>query len=114
VLDAVAGEDLDASVVHVDREVDGELAARLAQDGAHARIEPEPLGGEIELALRHQPGIDGGGNVLGGHVVRRPSWRRVDGNFAGARRRNPASHVRAASIATEGGLPPARWYRPAT
>ena len=39
VLDAVAGEDLDRPVVHVDREVDGELAARLAQDQAHARVQ---------------------------------------------------------------------------
>ena len=36
VLDAVAGEDLDAAVVHLDREVDGQLAARLAQDLAQA------------------------------------------------------------------------------
>ena len=36
VLDAVAGEDLDAAVVHLDREVDDQLAPRLAQDLAQA------------------------------------------------------------------------------
>ena len=36
VLDAVAGEDLDAAVVHLDREVDGQLALGLAQDLAQA------------------------------------------------------------------------------
>ena len=55
VLDAVAGEDLDRSVVHVDREMDGQLAARLAQDAAHALVHAEPLGGEIELALGDLP-----------------------------------------------------------
>ena len=58
VLDPVAGEDLDRSVVHVDREMDGELAAGLAQDAAHALVEPEAVGGEIELSLRDFPGGD--------------------------------------------------------
>ena len=58
VLDAVAGEHLDRSVVHVDREVDGELAAWLAQDEAHAWIEVEALGGEVELALGDFPRVD--------------------------------------------------------
>ena len=44
------------SVVHVDREVDRQLAARLAQDAAEAGIEVEALGGQVELALRHLPG----------------------------------------------------------
>ena len=57
VLDAVAGEDLDAAVVHLDREVDGQLAARLAQDLAQAGVEVEPVGGEVEL-LPGRPATD--------------------------------------------------------
>ena len=67
VLDAVAGEDLDGAVVHRDREVDGQLAARLAQDAAHAGIHAEAFGGEIELPLRGLPGVDRGSDRLGGH-----------------------------------------------
>ena len=55
VLDAIAGEDLDAAVVHLHREVDDELAARLAQDLAQPGIEVEALGGEVELCLGHLP-----------------------------------------------------------
>ncbi len=55
VLDAVAGEHLDGAVVHLDREVDGQLAARLAQDAAHALVQAQPIGGEIELLLRDLP-----------------------------------------------------------
>ena len=58
VLDAVAGEDLDAAVVHVDREVDGQLAARLAQDAAEAGVEIEAVGGQVELPLCDVPGVD--------------------------------------------------------
>src|SRR4029078_635588 len=58
VLDSIAGEALDAAVVHVDREVNGELATGLAQDAAHALVQPEALGGEIELLLRDRPRID--------------------------------------------------------
>ena len=47
-----------AAVVHVDREVDGQLAARLAQDLAHALVEVQSLGGQIELALGDFPGVD--------------------------------------------------------
>ena len=47
--------------------MDGEFAARLAQDQAHARIEAEALGGEIELPLRDFPRVDLRSNVLGGH-----------------------------------------------
>ena len=67
VLDAVAGEHLDRAVVHVDREVDGQLAARLAQDPAQPWVEVEALGGQVELALRHFPGVDRRRGVLGGH-----------------------------------------------
>ena len=55
VLDAIAGEDLDAAVVHLHREVDDELAPRLAEDLAQSGIEVEPLGGEIELLLGDLP-----------------------------------------------------------
>ena len=67
VLDAVAGEDLDRPVVHVDREVDGEFAARLAQDQAHARSQGPGVRGEIELSLGDFPRVDGRSDVLGGH-----------------------------------------------
>jgi hypothetical protein len=66
VLDAVTGEDLDAAIVHVDGEMDGELATRLAQDEAHAGVEIETLGGQVELALGDFPRIDVG-DLLGGH-----------------------------------------------
>ena len=58
VLDAVAGEDLDRAVVHLHREVDGQLAAGLAQDAAEAGVEVEPLGGQVELLLGDLPGVD--------------------------------------------------------
>ena len=67
VLDAVAGEDLDRAVVHLHREVDGQLAARLAQDAAQAGVEVEALGGKVELLLGDLPGIDRRGDVLGRH-----------------------------------------------
>ena len=67
VLDAVAGEDLDAAVVHLDREVDGQLAARLTQDLAQAGVEVEALGGEVELLLRDRPRVDRRSGLLGGH-----------------------------------------------
>jgi hypothetical protein len=51
----------------VDREVTSELAARLAQDEAHAFVEAEALRGEIELLLRDFPRVDPRSNVLGGH-----------------------------------------------
>ena len=67
VLDAVAGEDLDAAVIHLHREVDDELAARLAQDLAQSRIEIEALRGQIELLLGDGPRIDRRRRLLGGH-----------------------------------------------
>ena len=73
VLDAVAGEHLHVPVVHRHREVDGELAAGLPQDLAQAGIQVEPLGGEIELTLRHRPGVHDGSRVLRGHVRRSSS-----------------------------------------
>ena len=55
VLDAVAGEDLDAAVVHLDREVAGELALDLAQDLPELRLQPDDLGRGVELALCGAP-----------------------------------------------------------
>ena len=59
VLDAIAGEDLHGAVVHLHREVDVQLAARLAQHLAQARVQVEPFGGQVELLLRHLPRVDG-------------------------------------------------------
>jgi hypothetical protein len=67
VLDAEAREDLDGPVVHVDREVDRELAARLAQHAPEAGVKVEHLGGEIELMLGDLPGVDLGRSVLRRH-----------------------------------------------
>ena len=58
VLDAVAGEHLDRTVVHLHREVDGELAAWLAEDAAEAGVEIEAVGSQVELLLRDVPGVD--------------------------------------------------------
>ena len=70
VLDAVAGEDLDRAVVHLHGEVDGQLAARLAEDAAEAGVEVEPLGGQVELLLGDLPRVDGRGDLLGRHRAR--------------------------------------------
>ena len=67
VLDPVAGEHLDVPVVHLDREVDGQLAPRLAEYPAQAGVEVKPVGGQVELLLRHLPRVDLGSGVLGGH-----------------------------------------------
>ena len=99
VLDPIAGEDLDRSVVHVDREMDGQLAAGLAQDAAHAFVHPQAVGGEIELSLRDFPGGDARSDVLGGHGLefltcraddRPPSLGSSPGRPHGARRLVPS------------------------
>src|SRR5512142_3186115 len=69
VLDAVAGEDLHAPVVHVDGEVDCELAPGLTQDAPKPRVEVQLVGREVELPLRHRPCVDGGRGLLRGHGV---------------------------------------------
>ncbi len=66
-------------VVHVHREMDGELAARLAQDAAHARVHPEAIGGEVELPLRDFPGADARSDVFGGHEKDVLTCRAVSG-----------------------------------
>ena len=49
VLDAIAGEDLHRAVVHLHREVDRQLALRLAQDLAQSGRQVELLGSQVEL-----------------------------------------------------------------
>ena len=99
VLDAVAGEDLHGPVVHVDREMDGELATRLAQDEAHAGIEIEAIGREIELALGDRPGVDRRSDGLGGHGME---------NLRDGRASRSASTVWVVSRTTPRGAPSAR------
>ena len=67
VLDAIAGEHLDAAVVHVDREVDRQLTARFAEDPAEPRVEAQAIGGQVELPLCDLPCVDAHGGLLGGH-----------------------------------------------
>ena len=47
--------------------MDGQLAARLAQDAAQAGIEIQAIGGQIELLLCDVPRIDPRSDMLGGH-----------------------------------------------
>jgi hypothetical protein len=75
VLDAIAGEDGDGPVVHLHGEVHGQLAAGLAENPAQARVEREPIGGQIELPLGDVPGVDRRRGVLGRHE-RKTSGRR--------------------------------------
>ena len=107
VLDAVAGEDLDGAVVHVDREVDGQLAARLAEHRAEPRVEVEALRGEVELALRDLPGVDDGRRLLGGHG----EGFLLPGPPSGCRRLRPpprGGHAAASGTAAGRGARPAR------
>jgi hypothetical protein len=67
VLDAIAGEHLDAAIVHLHGEVDRQLTAGLAKDASQAGIEVEPVRGEVELLLRNLPGIDLRSDVFGRH-----------------------------------------------
>ncbi len=55
VLDPVAGEALDLAAVAADREVDDDRAARLQQAGAGVGVEPEQVGGLVELGDRDPP-----------------------------------------------------------
>src|SRR5207245_851808 len=55
VLDAIAGEDAMGLVVHLHREVAGELALDLAQHLAQPRLELDDLGRGVELRLGSPP-----------------------------------------------------------
>lgn len=57
VLHAVAGEDFDGAVVHADRDVDDQLARRVAKHLPDARIEIELPGGEVEARRLRLPGV---------------------------------------------------------
>ena len=108
VLDAVAREDLDRAVVHLHREVDGQLPSRLTQHPPQARVEVEPVGGQIELLLGDLPRVDRRGDMLGGHGTGGPPCRarspvanahvmgRLPGGPIGARRSTGIAGGRAA------------------
>ena len=52
---AVAGEAANAAIVHANREVDGQLALRVAEDAVHARVELQPLGRQVKSPLGRSP-----------------------------------------------------------
>jgi hypothetical protein len=54
----------------VDREVDGQLAPRLAEDAAEAGVEVESVGSQVELLLRDVPGVDRRRDVFRRHERR--------------------------------------------
>jgi hypothetical protein len=66
VLDSVPGEHPDRAVIHLHREVNGQLALRLAEDSPQALVEAEPIGCDVELVLGDLPGVNPAG-VLGCH-----------------------------------------------
>ena len=74
VLHAVAGVDLDGPVVHLDREVDRQLAARLTEHAAKTGVQIEHLGGKVKLVLGDLPRIDGRCSALRRHGAARSSW----------------------------------------
>src|SRR6202789_3324537 len=57
VLDAIAGEDFDAAVVHGDGDVDDDLAGGVAQDFPDAGFEVESSGGLVEACGLREPGV---------------------------------------------------------
>ena len=71
VVDAVALEHLGAPVVHPDRDRDGQLSAGSAKHAADARVQVEPIRGQVELLLRDMPGVDdGAGRLVAGRLRR--------------------------------------------
>src|SRR5205807_9582214 len=64
VLDAIPGVAAHAAVVHLDREVAGELPLDLSQDHSQAGVQLEHVGGLVELVLRRVPRV-GLGDLLG-------------------------------------------------
>jgi putative heme degradation protein len=49
VLNPIAGEYLNRSVIHFDREIDGEFTLTVAQDLAHVVVETKHLGRNLKL-----------------------------------------------------------------
>ena len=56
-LDAIAGEDFQASVIQLDGDVDRELLGGSAQDFAQAVIHIEAARGLVKAGFRGQPGV---------------------------------------------------------
>ena len=65
VLHAKAGEDPEGTVVHLHREMHGQLALDLAQHGPQGVIKPEGVGGGVELPLSN---AQGGALIEPGHA----------------------------------------------
>src|SRR5207245_2893489 len=57
VLHAVAGEDFDATIVKLDRDVDRDLAGRALEHLADAVVKPQAGGGLVETDRGGSPGI---------------------------------------------------------
>jgi len=57
-LDAISGEDFQASVIQRDRDVNGEFFLRCAQYLGEAFVEAQPVGGLIESGFGGQPRIE--------------------------------------------------------
>ncbi len=70
VLHPVAREHPQVTVVELHREIAGELALDLAQHLAEPRLEPDQLGGFVELGLCGAPfvGFDDGFQLGGAHI----------------------------------------------
>jgi hypothetical protein len=58
-MDAIALEDLDGTIVHLDREIDGQLALGVLQDFVQAGIESQPFGGYFKLFEGGDVGVGG-------------------------------------------------------
>jgi hypothetical protein len=58
VVDPVAGKDPDGPVIHLDGEMDNELALRLTQDRPEPLIQAHVVGGTVELGEGDFPGAD--------------------------------------------------------
>src|SRR2546428_9179122 len=90
VLDAVAGEHLDAAVVHPYGDFDLHLAERRHENAAHVAFEADEIGGAVELARddglpRHRAAGSGGGGD-----ARPPRARAWWGGPPGGRAQAPA------------------------
>src|SRR5207244_1289247 len=74
VLAAIAGEDLDASVVHADGTVDGKHALRTRQHSSPGRVEPHRFVNSVEILVSVLPEsralVGSGGNEAVGWTLR--------------------------------------------